>query len=84
MQSGLRRIGSVVMVLAGVAVASWLVFGPPHDWEGSMRWVRWALAAMSLGIIRGGVHLFFPEKSEGHAREGEAAEPEPAGPGGSG
>ncbi|MFF3766195.1 hypothetical protein ACFYYR_19225 [Streptomyces sp. NPDC001922] len=84
MQSGLRRIGGVVMVLAGVAVASWLVFGPPHDWEGTMRWVRWALGAMSLGIIRGGVHLIFPEKTKGHAPEGEAAEPEPAGPGRSG
>ncbi|TJZ42329.1 hypothetical protein FCH28_35445 [Streptomyces piniterrae] len=44
---------------AGIACAAWLAFGPPQDWEGPMRYVRFALGLASTGAITGGARLIF-------------------------
>ncbi|MDX2777859.1 hypothetical protein PV379_11120 [Streptomyces caniscabiei] len=51
-------------VLVGAIVVVWLVFGPPQDWEGAMRWLRHALAWGSLGVIVVAARLMFPEAQE--------------------
>jgi hypothetical protein len=57
----LSRVVGGATVLAGVAVASWVVFGAPHDWEGGMRWLRYGLALGSLGAISAGARFIFPD-----------------------
>ncbi|MBT2369628.1 hypothetical protein J7E88_31255 [Streptomyces sp. ISL-10] len=54
-------------VLVGIAVAVWLVFGPPQDWEGGMRWLRHGLALGSLGMIVFAARLMFPDTQDGTA-----------------
>ncbi|GHH82243.1 hypothetical protein GCM10017771_05890 [Streptomyces capitiformicae] len=64
MTPGLHRIAGITSVLVGIAVAAWLVFGSPHDWEGGMRWLRHGLALASLAVISCGARLMFPDKQE--------------------
>ncbi|MFJ3954632.1 hypothetical protein SLV14_004322 [Streptomyces sp. Je 1-4] len=59
MDKGIRRIAGVVMMVAGIALASWLVFGPWHYWEGDMRLVRMAMGLAATGVITGGARLIF-------------------------
>jgi len=64
MRPELRRMAGVASVLVGVTVALWLVFGPPQDWEGAMRWLRHGLALGSLGVIVLAARLIFPNREE--------------------
>ncbi|MDC2952669.1 hypothetical protein [Streptomyces heilongjiangensis] len=64
MSSELSRIVGIATVLGGIALAFWLVFGPPQDWEGGTRWLRHGLALGSLGAISVGARLFFPPGKE--------------------
>ncbi|WP_406210878.1 hypothetical protein [Streptomyces decoyicus] len=65
MDKGLRRIAGVVLMVAGIACAAWLVFGAPHDWDGDVRLVRMALGLAATGVISGGARLiFWQPKSE--------------------
>ncbi|WP_327343967.1 hypothetical protein [Streptomyces europaeiscabiei] len=57
-----RLVGAVLM-LAGIAVALWVVFGVPQEWTGGMRWLRSALALASFGAISLAVRFFFPDSS---------------------
>lgn len=67
MNPTLSRVAGVAAVLVGIAVASWVVFGAPHDWEGGMRWLRYGLALGSLGAISGGARLMFPDTQKAAA-----------------
>jgi hypothetical protein len=64
MSPELSRAVGVATVLGGIALAFWLVFGPPQDWEGGTRWLRHGLALGSLGAISLGARLFFPGGKE--------------------
>lgn len=44
MDKGIRRIAGIVMMVAGIALGAWLVFGAPHGWEGNVRLVKMAMA----------------------------------------
>ncbi|MCL7430119.1 hypothetical protein [Streptomyces sp. YS415] len=61
MSPGSRRMVGMGSVLVGIALASWLIFGPPRDWEGGVRWLRHGLAWASLGVIILAARLMFPD-----------------------
>jgi hypothetical protein len=61
MSPGASRTAGIVTMTAGIAVATWLVFGPPGDWEGGMRWLRHGLAGGTLGAIVLGARLMYPD-----------------------
>ncbi|MDX2525555.1 hypothetical protein [Streptomyces europaeiscabiei] len=61
-----RLVGAALM-LAGIAVALWVVFGVPQEWTGGMRWLRSALALASFGAISLAVRFFFPDGSDSSA-----------------
>ncbi|MEU5213556.1 hypothetical protein [Streptomyces sp. NPDC020742] len=61
MDKGIRRTAGIAVMAGGIALAIWLVFGAPHDWEGDMRMVRKALGLAAMGAISGGARLFFWE-----------------------
>lgn len=61
MSSALSRGLGVSVLLVGIATALWVAFGGPQDWQGGMRWVRYALALGSLGVITCSTWLIFPE-----------------------
>ncbi|WP_406011161.1 hypothetical protein OG440_37265 [Streptomyces sp. NBC_00637] len=65
----MRRLLGVAVVMAGMALAFWLVLGPSSDWEGAARFVHFALLLSCFLVIGGGVRLVFPEKSEDEAAE---------------
>ncbi|MGW1378569.1 hypothetical protein ACWD6P_30500 [Streptomyces sp. NPDC002446] len=76
MDKGIRRIAGVLLMLAGIAVGVWLVFGAPHDWEGNARLLKMAMGLGSTGAITGGARLIFwqPEGELARSAEGAAAE----------
>ncbi|MEI5524000.1 hypothetical protein WB401_18520 [Streptomyces brasiliscabiei] len=55
------RVAGVATILAGIVFAGWLVFGAPRDWDGGMRFLRLALGLGSLGAIKGGAELVYPD-----------------------
>ncbi|MGW3013027.1 hypothetical protein ACWC9R_30000 [Streptomyces sp. NPDC001219] len=59
MDKGIRRVAGVVMMVAGIALAAWLVFGAPHDWEGDVRLVKMAMGFAATGAITWGAGLVF-------------------------
>jgi hypothetical protein len=59
----LRQVTGTLLVLAGIAFASWLVFAAPDDWDGVMDVVRIALGPVALGIIGFGARLVFPDEA---------------------
>ncbi|MFJ1975470.1 hypothetical protein ACIO93_43530 [Streptomyces sp. NPDC087903] len=65
----MRRLVGVTVVMAGMALAFWLVLGPSSDWEGAVKVMRFALLLSCFLVIGGGVRLVFPDKSEGGAAE---------------
>ncbi|MDQ0585744.1 hypothetical protein [Streptomyces rishiriensis] len=65
----MRRLLGVTVVLAGMALAFWLVLGPSSDWEGAARFMHFALLLFCFLVIGGGVRLVFPDKSEDDAAE---------------
>lgn len=75
MDKGLRRMAGVALLVAGFALAGWLVFGAPHDWDGEARWARMALGLGATGAISGSARLIFwqPEEERTWQPEGEHA-----------
>ncbi|WP_253267020.1 hypothetical protein, partial [Streptomyces sp. NL15-2K] len=65
MNLGLRRTLGVAVVLVGITLAAWLVFGSAQDWEGGMRWLRHGLALGSLGMVGFAARLIFPDTQSG-------------------
>ncbi|QEV53365.1 hypothetical protein CP981_18355 [Streptomyces platensis] len=55
------------MMVAGIALAAWLVFGAPHDWEGNVRLVKMAMGLAATGMITGGARLIFWQPEDGPA-----------------
>jgi hypothetical protein len=62
-------LAGVTVVMAGMALAFWLVLGPSSDWEGAAKIMRFAVLLSCFLVIGGGVRLIFPEKSESEAAE---------------
>jgi hypothetical protein len=60
MSHGLHRLGGLAMMIAGIALGIWVVFGAPHDWHGAGALGRMALGLGSLALISGAPSLIFP------------------------
>ncbi|GGU29157.1 hypothetical protein [Streptomyces lavendofoliae] len=60
MSTALRRTAAVLVLLAGTGLGFWVVFGPPHEWTGGMRLLKFALGMTSLGMISASAWLMFP------------------------
>jgi drug/metabolite transporter (DMT)-like permease len=60
MHPRLSRIAGIALLLLGIAVVLWRVFGSPRDWEGDMRWLRSGLMLGALGAISLSARLIFP------------------------
>jgi hypothetical protein len=71
MHPRLSRIAGIALLLLGISVVLWRVFGSPQDWEGPMRWLRTGLMLGALGVISLSARLLFPG-SEGDAPEEES------------
>ncbi|MGX5182333.1 hypothetical protein ACWKT5_05795 [Streptomyces avermitilis] len=69
MEHGVRRLAGVVVVIAGMALAIWLVFGPSSEWEGAVRFVRFAVLLSCFAVIGGGVRLIYPDKPKDEPAE---------------
>jgi hypothetical protein len=65
MRHSASRLVGAALVLAGTAVALWVVVGVPQEWTGGMRWSRSALALASFGAIGLAARFFFPDTSDG-------------------
>ncbi|MFI9428121.1 hypothetical protein ACIG54_31725 [Streptomyces achromogenes] len=61
MSHGLRRLGGAALLIAGIALGIWVVFGAPHDWHGAQALGRVALGLGSLAMISGSPRLIFPD-----------------------
>ncbi|MGK5534092.1 hypothetical protein [Streptomyces sp. URMC 129] len=59
----LRQVIGILVVLAGIGFAAWLVFAAPDDWDGAMDVVRIALGSAALGIVGLGARLVFPDEA---------------------
>ncbi|MER6382009.1 hypothetical protein [Streptomyces sp. NPDC001250] len=64
MSHGLRRIGGLAVMAAGIALGAYAVFGAPHDWHGTMALGRWALGLGCVGMVSGSARLIFFETSQ--------------------
>ncbi|MFB9517315.1 hypothetical protein [Streptomyces purpureus] len=60
----LRRACATVVLLVGIALGFWVVFGAPHDWSGSMRLFRMGLGLSSMLLITVSSWLMFPNSSK--------------------
>ncbi|MGA4947745.1 hypothetical protein NCG97_20255 [Streptomyces lydicamycinicus] len=69
MDKGIRRVAGIVMMVAGIALGAWLVFGAPHDWEGNVRLVKMAMGLAATGMITGGARLIFWQPEDEPAGE---------------
>ncbi|MFI0983284.1 hypothetical protein ACH4SP_40525 [Streptomyces sp. NPDC021093] len=56
----LRRAAAVIILLAGITLGFWVVFGSPHDWSGGMRLLKLALGLTSVCVITASTWLMFP------------------------
>ncbi|MEU5428810.1 hypothetical protein AB0H73_24920 [Streptomyces olivoreticuli] len=65
----MRRLSAVVVLLAGIALGLWLAFGAPHEWDGGLKLLRFALGLGVLGLVSGSAKLMFPGDPEGDARQ---------------
>ncbi|MCC3766852.1 hypothetical protein [Streptomyces sp. UNOC14_S4] len=68
MNLALSRICAVAVLLLGIALSFWNVFGAPHDWEGSMKWLRLPLWLAVPGLISASAKLMFPSGTTDRAR----------------
>ncbi|CAL9500034.1 hypothetical protein SUDANB6_03425 [Streptomyces sp. enrichment culture] len=68
MNARLSRTVGIVTMAVGIVVAAWVLFGPPRDWAGDMRWVRHGLALGSLGAISLSVRLMSSGTDEDESR----------------
>ncbi|MEV6803321.1 hypothetical protein ACH4NF_22525 [Streptomyces sp. NPDC017248] len=61
MSHGLRRISGLALMIAGIALGAWVVFGAPHHWHGTKALGRATLALSSLALVSGSPRLIFPD-----------------------
>ncbi|MGW1072281.1 hypothetical protein [Streptomyces sp. NPDC002537] len=64
MNSTGRRIAAIAVLLLGIALGAWVVFGAPHEWDGDMKLLRLVLGLSVLGLVSVSAKLMFPERSE--------------------
>ncbi|MFG2799447.1 hypothetical protein [Streptomyces pseudovenezuelae] len=75
MHPWLSRIAGTALLLLGIALVLWRVFGSPQYWEGDMRWLRTGLMLGALGAISLSARLIFPAgKSDAPDEASESAE----------
>ncbi len=65
----MRRLSAVAVLLAGIALGLWIAFGAPHEWDGGLKLLRFALGLGVFGLVSGSAKLMFPGASEGDARQ---------------
>ncbi|RLV01307.1 hypothetical protein CTZ27_12415 [Streptomyces griseocarneus] len=68
MNLALSRICAVAVLLLGIALSFWNVFGAPHDWEGNMKWLRLPLWLAVTGLVSGSAKLMFPSTAADRTR----------------
>ncbi|MGW7197853.1 hypothetical protein [Streptomyces chryseus] len=75
-----RRICAVAVLLAGVSLGLWIVYGDPFGWRGGLRLLRFGLGLASMGLITASAWLMFPggrEDDEDPAAASTARDPAP-------
>ncbi|MEU4931898.1 hypothetical protein AB0G54_36250 [Streptomyces yokosukanensis] len=60
MHLDLRRVGGLAVMIAGIALGAWVVFGAPHDWHGAKALGRAAVGLGAVAMISGSAGLIFP------------------------
>ncbi|MEU2869369.1 hypothetical protein ABZ769_09200 [Streptomyces olivoreticuli] len=60
----MRRMCAVAVLLVGIALGLWIAFGSPHEWDGGLKLLRFALGLGVLGLVSGSAKLMFPGASE--------------------
>ncbi|MFJ4323589.1 hypothetical protein ACIP3A_10815 [Streptomyces tricolor] len=74
MSHGLRRVSGVAVLIAGIALGTWVVFGAPHSWHGAKAAGRAALGLGALLMISSSPRLIFPDVPRvGPGGRGDAA-----------
>lgn len=59
----------MAIVLAGMALAFWLVLGPPSDWEGVARFVRFGVLLSCFVVIGVATQQIYPDKPKDEPNE---------------
>ncbi|OLZ65773.1 hypothetical protein AV521_30695 [Streptomyces sp. IMTB 2501] len=57
----------MAVLIAGIALGAWVVFGAPHDWHGGKALGRVALGLGCAGMISGSARLIFFDTSQDEA-----------------
>ncbi|WP_243769175.1 hypothetical protein [Streptomyces cyanogenus] len=70
MSQGLRRISGLTVLVAGIALGAWVVFGAPHHWHGAKALGRLALGLGAMAMVSGSPRLIFPDTPQGGHRTG--------------
>ncbi|AOR37357.1 hypothetical protein BFF78_27420 [Streptomyces fodineus] len=62
-------MSGLAVMIAGLALGAWVVFGAPHDWHGAKVLGRLALGGLgAVGMISGSAGLIFPDTPQGGPR----------------
>jgi hypothetical protein len=65
-----RRLLGVAIVLATMGLAFWLALGPPSDWEGVARFIRFGVLLSCCVAFGLAVQLIYPDKPTDETTEG--------------
>ncbi|MFI9581731.1 hypothetical protein ACIHCQ_07795 [Streptomyces sp. NPDC052236] len=75
MNLAVRRLCAVAVLLIGITLFFWIVFGAPHEWKGGLRLLRLTLGMSAVGLISGSALLMFPSTPGEDGEDGEDGDP---------